>query len=182
MSRAQHPSQWMSLHFSKPFISQVPFIKPQQKLLTAFFECVQLAVHSEGKGKIDLCRRVHTLSCVSGRGRWRIRPPLFCRPMCARLQTQSRAPPASAQPASGRRPAQTATGAETGRGKQMSCRAALSRLPRDDSSLTQRITGTSNTKGGISDVRCVLFTGWFLEYRPWKLGWECVYRNHRRVH
>lgn len=37
--------------------------------------------------------------------------------MCARLQTRSREPPDGAQPASGRHPAQTATGAEEETGR-----------------------------------------------------------------
>lgn len=61
---------------------------------------------------MELRRQIRTSSCVSGRERWRIRPPLFCQLMCARLQTQSREPPASVWPVSGKHPARTATGAE----------------------------------------------------------------------
>lgn len=56
-----------------------------------------------------------TSSYVSGRGRLHTRPPLFSRLMCARPQTPSREPPASEWPASGKHPAQTATGAEEDR-------------------------------------------------------------------
>lgn len=89
----------------------------KNKLLSSAFTGNVLScapTHIARAEEIELYQQIHTLSCVSVRERWRIRPPLFCQLMCARLQTQSREPPAAAQPVSGRRPDQTATGAEEG--------------------------------------------------------------------
>ncbi len=86
-------------------------------LTSAFTGSVFSWLHADtqcGQEKLICTDKTHTLSCVSARVRWRIRPPLFCQLMCARLQTRSREPPAAAQPVSGKRPAQTATGAEEG--------------------------------------------------------------------
>lgn len=59
--------------------------------------------------QIKLYKQIQTWSCASGREQCHIQPQLFCQQMCVQLQTQSREPPASEWPASGKHPAQMAT-------------------------------------------------------------------------